>query len=122
MLFSAHAAQEVDRERMEHLGELLGIIWTRDQAMALREKPPAPGEKREKPKPRERLIIPLLAGFKPEILDFVKKSFGSPTGIDAPQWYQPEQADVVEAFDMPREEFVQLAGIFTSLIPKTEHK
>ena len=117
MLFAAHAAQEVERERMEHLGELLGVIWTKDHAAALRDQtPPDP-----KAPPRERLVIPLLAGVKPEILDFVKKSFGNPTGIDAPEWYRPEKTEVVEAFTMDRDQFMQLAGIFTPLIPKTNY-
>lgn len=116
MLFTSHAVNETQREQMDRLGELLGIIWTKEAAAMLHDSTP----ERDLRKPRERLVIPFLAGLKPEILDVVRKSFGSPTGIDAPEWYRSDRGEVVEAFNMPRDEFLRLAGIFTPLIPKTQ--
>jgi len=114
LLFTDHALREVEQDRMDQLSTMLGVMWTKEQAEALKQRGGPRRDPREQP--RDRLFVPLLAGFKPEILDYVKKSFGSSTGIDAPGWYDPENG-VVEAFEMPRDEFIQLASMFTSLIP-----
>jgi len=83
----------------------------------LTDKTPPARDANGKVKPRERLVIPLLPGMNSKIIDFVTKSFGGEHGIDAPGWYQKDRGEVVEGFDMPRADFLRLAGLFTSLIP-----
>ena len=117
MLFASHALSSVERERLERLGELLGTTWTRERAEAL-TKPDTRRRETDR-KPRERLVIPLLPGINPKVLDLISKSFGSSHGIDAPEWYRQDRGEVVEGFELPRDKFLQLANLFTPLIPKT---
>lgn len=117
MLFCSHALRDVDARRFEQLGEMLGTHWTRESAMQLTQQD-KPKRGSEPTKPREKLVIPLLLGTKPEMVEFIGKAFGSPHGIDAPEWYRQDHGEVVEAFDMDRDKFMKIAGMFTPLIAK----
>lgn len=110
LIFSATALREVEQEQFDKLGELLGTTWTREQVEAMIRPPDGrPG------KPRSRLIIPHLIGSNPKLLEFVRKSFGSSRGIDPPDWYSGSE-NVVEGWDMDRQDFIRLASIFTPMI------
>ena len=117
MLFTSHALHDAEHRRFERLGEMLGTTWTREQAMALiHQDEHKPGD--PVPEPRERLVIPHLVGVNPKLVEFIGKAFGSPHGIDAPEWYQQNHGEVVDGYAMPKSEFIKLASMFTSLITK----
>jgi hypothetical protein len=120
MLFALHSARAVENEQMDRIGGMLGVVWTRESAQSLFTVA-QPGKAPSLQKPRERMVIPLLAGFNPKVLDVVKKGFGSQYGIDAPDWYMQNQGEVVEGYSLSRTDFVKLAGMFTPLIPKVEY-
>jgi len=115
MLFATHAARMVDRDRINELGELLGIVWTRESANALSN--PSPEDRKDR-KPRTRMVIPLLPAMQPKIIDVIQKGFGKQYGIDPPDWFLRNHENVVEGYDMPRDQFVQMAGLVTPLIPE----
>ncbi|KKN20149.1 hypothetical protein LCGC14_0938600 [marine sediment metagenome] len=115
MLFTSAALQDVERKQFDQLGELLGTTWTRERVQALMSKEPPARDQQGKTKPRERLVIPMLMGINAKILDFVTKSFGGEHGIDAPGWYKKDHGEIVEGYDMPRDEFIRLASMFTPL-------
>jgi len=93
---------------------MLGTYWTRESVQALT----SPEDPRGRREPRSSMMLPLLLGMKPQLEEFLVKSFGNNLGISAPDWYREDQGEVVEGFDMPRDEFIQLASMFTGVIPK----
>lgn len=115
MLFAASAQQSIDERQAKHLGEMLGVYWTRDTVEAMM----APSTDSEG-EPRKDLLIPLLLGMAPQLDEYLRKSFGASRGISAPGWYRGvDKSQVIEGSKMPREDFIKLASLFTGLIPKT---
>lgn len=116
LIFTHTALDDVQREQYQRLGEMLGVYWTREgvQSMFQTQDP-----KRAQQAPRTTLTVPLLLGVKPELRDFLQQSFGKPLGITPPEWYQHDQGEVVEGWELSREEFIKVASMFTGLIPKT---
>jgi hypothetical protein len=115
MLFAASAQHDIEEKSVYKLGEMLGVYWTREAVDAMFSTQKG-GEHRA---PRKDLLIPLLLGMQPKLQDFIKDSFGSSRGISAPDWYDnTDHSEVVEGYSMNRRDFINLASLFTGLIPK----
>lgn len=116
LLFAASAQRDVEESSFQKLGEILGVYWTRDTVDAMMN--PKVGTKRSKG-PRKDLLVPLALVMQPKLQDFIRDTFGSVGGISAPDWYQDEnKAEVVEGYEMKRQDFINLASMFTGLIPR----
>jgi hypothetical protein len=116
LLFAASAQQNIEELSFQKLGEILGVYWTRDTVDAMMN--PKVGTKRPKG-PRKDLLVPLALIMQPKLQDFIRDTFGSAGGISAPGWYQEEDKDeVVEGYEMKRQDFINLASMFTGLIPR----
>jgi len=114
MFFAASAQTDVECRQLRKLGEILGTYWTRESVQAMFSTDKAQGKKER----LEHLMIPHLLGVQPEIQDWLRSQFGSDQGISPPEWLQSNPSELVETYDMPRDEFINVASMFTGLIPK----
>jgi len=118
LFFAASAQNDVETRQLRKLGEMLGTYWTRETVQAMfsdETTKPAGREQR-----LEHMVLPLLLGIQPEIQDFLRKRFGTGKGVvPTPEWYRQNPGEVVEGWDQSREEFINMASMFTRLIPKS---
>jgi hypothetical protein len=101
-MFFDHWQHEVMENDFRRLGEALGIYWDRDNVEALFDTPTPPGERPSIP---ERVTFPLAFIIKPEFRDTVMNMFGRRFGKEAPGWAKENKEEVVELFDLPKDEF-----------------
>jgi hypothetical protein len=113
-MFTASALHSNEQKKFKSLGEILGTHWDRETVEAMFASP-----KKGKTKPVDEIVIPLLLGSNPKIQDYLRKRFGRLKGIKPPSWYENvNRSEVVEGYDMDRDKFINLAGMFTPLIPQ----
>lgn len=114
-MFTASALHSNEQKKFKSLGGVLGTHWDRETVEAMFAAP----DKKAEAKPVDEIIIPLLLGSNPKIQDYLRKRFGRLKGIRPPSWYeQTDRSEVVEGYDMERDKFVKLAGMFTRHIPQ----
>jgi len=96
----------VEEERFRDLKKALGVLWERDDIEAMRDR--GGGKRRMAP---DELFIPLAAIMEPNLLDHVRKSFGSKVGINAPKWVK--SSDIVDLYESTdRDQFLDFVGTF----------
>jgi len=90
---------------MRRLGESLGVYWDRDSAESLFETNLPPGER---PRAPDRAFFPLALILKPELRETIMNMFGRQFGQDAPDWAKDRKEEVVNLFDLPKEDFKEM--------------
>jgi hypothetical protein len=110
-LWADYCGDQVEEEEWKRLGTILGTHWTRESVAALF------GQGRGR-KQLEKISLPLAFVIQPGAQDMLKGMFGRPSHLDAPDGTHPE--DIVEGWDMSREQFQQVAGGSAWTIPKLE--
>ena len=113
LLFTATAQYANEQQTIDSIAELLGVSWKRADVDAMF----APTDPKERRTRKEKVFIPLLLGMQPKIQDFLKDTFGTSIGSQAPEWYTGDQDEMVEGWEMDRDAFVKIASIFTGHIP-----
>jgi hypothetical protein len=100
-------SQESD-DVWNRLSDILGTRWTRDQVEQVFGN--------ADPKQRaEAISVPLAFIIQPEFQEALKGMFGSKYGIDAPDYVK--KTEIIEGWDMPREQFMQFARGASVAIP-----
>ena len=105
MLFADYWQTKEVEDQFERLGQMLGLIWKRDDMESAKEK-------RTKIKRRapDEIFIPLTMAIEPTIGEQVKKLFGSKVGINAPAWAKSE--DIVDLYDTDKDTFLNFVKSF----------
>jgi hypothetical protein len=108
LLWTDYYLHKENEDSFDRLADILGTRWTRDQVNQIFN-----GEiKRET---SDVLSVPLSFIIQPEFQEALKGMFGSKHGIDAPEWVK--KVEVVEGWDIPRDQFTQLARGASVVIP-----
>jgi hypothetical protein len=98
--------QRGEDDQFSRLGTMLGTNWTRNQTQAMFAAPKGPAGPG-----RDSVIIPLALTMQPELQTMLRELFGANTSSYRPQWANDKASgEVIEAADLSREQFLQLAG------------
>ena len=96
----------VEEEKFTELKRMLGVHWTRDDVESAKDR--GGGKKRTAP---NELFIPLAAILEPNLMEHVKKLFGSKVGINAPTW--AKRSEIVDLYEeTDRDAFMNFVGSF----------
>lgn len=105
LLFADYWQTKVSDDQFEHLGQMLGLIWKRDDMDAAKEK----STKIKRKAPNE-IFIPLTVAIEPSITEHVRKMFGSKLGINPPTW--AKSSDMVDLFETDKDDFINFIKNF----------
>ena len=106
MVYMDYWQTQVEEEKFTELKRLLGVEWTREDMDASKSK--SGGKQRTAP---NEIFMPLASIIQPELIEHVKKLFGSTVGINAPTWVK--RSEIVDLYEETNhEEFVNFMGSF----------